>query len=121
MTKNAEDLEQFLQTLSGSDTQPSLLVRADSPLGWREWTIDDDAAFLEWAHSGAQDGSAELKCLNQREVAELLGVSVPTVTQWLRRERDPIPHLKNGRTVRVPLFLLKEWLRDESARSLGER
>ena len=121
MTKTPDELNGFLQTLSGSDIQPALLVRdPECGMGLRPWTDEDSGALLEWVSAEAQDASAELHCLNQNEVAALLNVSVQTAMQWIRRGCDPIPHVKHGRTIRVPLFMLREWLRDESARSCAQ-
>ena len=118
MNRTPEDLNTFLQTLSGSDIQPALLVRdPESVVGLRAWTDEDSGALLEWVSADAQDANTDLQCLNQNEVADLLRVSIPTIMQFLRRECHPIPHLRNGRNIRVSLFLLKEWLREESVLS----
>ena len=55
-----------------------------------------------------------VKLLTLGDVAELLGVSRPTVWRWRRRRRNPLPvTFLPGRTVRVPLPALERWIADE--------
>ena len=115
-----EALNTFLGTLAGSKAWPPLLVRdPDSPVGWREWTAEDSEALLECA-SGEMDGGSRggdgCRCFNQQQLAEVLGMSVPTVMGLIRREDHPIPHIRQGRRILVPGLLLEEWLREEASR-----
>ena len=119
MTPNSEEFKRFLRSLSGSDADPPLMVRdPGSALGWRPWTEGDSDALLDWFSDPSEGDSLRrsCECFNQKELARYLGVSVPKVTEWLRREDNPIPHLKDGRLILVPAFLLMEWLREESER-----
>jgi excisionase family DNA binding protein len=115
------DLTEFLATLCGSDTAPQLLVRdVASDIGWRPWITDDTNAFCEWLSARvATDaiGPNQLACYNLKEAAKCVGVSMPKFQTWLRRLSDPLPHVRDGRTILIPGFLLMEWLREESARN----
>ena len=120
MNSKFDGLCEFLQRLSGSDAQPLLLVRDPGPgVGWRSWTQEDSDALLGWASRAFGERSDESRygCFNQKQLSELMGVSVPKVTEWLRRVDYPLPHIKNGRVILVPTFILEEWMREESARS----
>ena len=120
MTPNVEDLSRFLQTLSGSDVQPPLLVRdLETGVGWRSWTQEDSDALYGWVYAEFQDLSRppSLECFTQKEAAAALGVSIPKLMDWIRRQENPLPHIQDGRMIYVPSFLLMEWLREESARS----
>lgn len=113
-----DGLHRFLHSLSGSEAWPPVLVRdQESPIGWRAWAEQDSAALLEWASGelGASGRRGHDRCFNQKELAEYLGVSVPKVQELLRREEHPIPHIKDGRKILAPGFLLEEWLREGSS------
>ena len=115
-----EDLEKFLATACGTDERPLLLARdASSEIGWRSWTAEDTQALCDWLSEKLNHGGPRFACYNLKEAAEQLGVSVPKCQQWLRRRDHPIPHVRDGRLILIPDFLLLEWLREESARSEG--
>ena len=122
MAPSVEDLNGFLQTLSGSDAEPTLLVRDPEPgVGWRSWTQDDSDALHAWVSTEFQEVSKlpSLECLTQKEAAVVLGISVPKVMDWIRRQDNHLPHIRDGRMIYIPSFLLMEWLREESVRSTG--
>lgn len=47
--------------------------------------------------------------LTIREAADRLGVSETTIRTWARRKRDPLPHMRCGRVVRIPSDGLEAW------------
>lgn len=49
-------------------------------------------------------------CLNAREAARFLGISLRTLFTWTNRKEDAIPHLRIGSRVLYPLELLREWI-----------
>jgi excisionase family DNA binding protein len=49
--------------------------------------------------------------LCERELAEILGVSLPTLRRWRFRQEGPA-WVKLGRLCRYPLDRLQEWLSD---------
>ena len=53
--------------------------------------------------------------LRPAEVAEALGLSERTVRQIL----PELPHVRIGRTIVIPVDLLKEWLREHVQREQG--
>ena len=121
VTIDIEDLNGFLQNLSGSDSGFPLFVRdSESDFGWRPWTDDDSCALRDWVSTKFEE-QGRYECFNQKQLSERLGVSVPKVTEWLRRADCPLPHIKNGRVILVPAFMLEEWMREEAARSVGGR
>ena len=107
-----EVLEQFIK-----DRYGSLLTKdPESELGWKPWTAEDTEALSEWLSSNG-NGSNGVTCYNAEEAANKVHVSVPKFREWLRRRDNPIPHIREGRVIRIPEFLLMEWLREESQRS----
>ena len=91
-----------------------------SPIGWREWTEDDTVALYQWLEK--QNGSQakeDVSCLNQKEAAREIGVSIPTLMVWLRRGDNPVPHFKEGKKILIPTFTLREWMREEIQRNLA--
>ena len=88
----------------------------NQPIGWRAWAEADTAAVFEWLEGRAADGFSDLTCYTIKRLTELLGVSEPTVQAWLKRSEHPMPHVRKGHAIRIPAFLLKEWLREESTR-----
>ena len=113
-----EILEQFIK-----DKYGSLLTKdPESELGWKPWTAEDTEALSEWLSSnGNGNGSNGVTCYNVEDAAARVRVSVPTFRGWLRRRNNPIPHVRDGRVIRIPEFLLMEWLREESERSTNGR
>lgn len=51
-----------------------------------------------------------------REVADVLGVSRRTISNWLRLSKDPLPGARTGLTGRwrIPRDQLEEWCRRNS-------
>ena len=122
VTINVEDLNGFLQNLSGSDSGFPLFVRdSQSDFGWRPWTDDHSSAFGIGFPPGSRNSptgvvtSASIRSSSPSS----WGVSVLKVTEWLRRGEYPLPHNKNGRVILVPAFIFKEWMREEPTRSVG--
>ena len=122
MAPSVEDLNRFLQTLSGGGSEPPLLVRdPEAGVGWRPWTQEDSDALYVWMATEFREVAKQpnLECFTQKEAAAVLGISVPKITEWVRRPDNPLPHVQDGRMVYIPFFLLMEWLREESTRSVG--
>ena len=118
-----ESAEEFLKELSGDDNRLPLFRDNNASLGLRPWTGEDSAKFCQWLPTQMDDREGDrdlLVCYEQKEVAQLLGVSVSKIQQWLRRSCHPIPHIKEGRTILIAGFLLREWLREESTPSNGK-
>ena len=64
---------------------------------------------------------AERLTLNVKEVCELLNLSRPVVTAYIRRKDNPLPCIsttgdRRGRLV-IPRAALEQWLLDEAART----
>ena len=58
---------------------------------------------------------------NLSEAAEAVGVSQHKIQEWLRRAVDPLPYIKDGRRIIIPVDLLIEWLRDEAGRQMSRQ
>ena len=56
-------------------------------------------------------------CRNLGETAQALGVSPQTVTNWMRRGENPLPHVRDGRRILIPDAILDRWIEDEAARN----
>ena len=111
-----EVLEQFIK-----DRYGSLLTKdPESELGWKSWSAENTQALCEWLslNSNGHDPNG-VTCYNQTEAAHRVGVSVPKFQEWLRRRDNPIPHVRDGRMIRIPEFLLMEWLREEAGRHVN--
>lgn len=63
---------------------------------------------------------AERLTLNVKEVCELLNLSRPVVTAYIRRKDNPLPSIvttgRRGRIV-IPRAALEQWILDEAART----
>ena len=117
-----EDIETQLKMLPDCGDQLPLIRDGASETGVRVWSREDSAALCQWLVTATEETAnkaQDLACYNQKEVAELLGFSVAKIREWMDREQDPMPHIKEGRLTRVVHFLLKEWLREESLRCAG--
>ena len=117
-----EDIESQLRMLSGEEDCLPLIRDNSSDTGMRLWNNEDSGTFCEWLlaeKEEAENGASELACYNQKQVAEMLGFSVAKIKCWMDRKEDPMPHIQDGRLKRVPHFMLKEWLREESLRCAG--
>ena len=110
-------LELYLEERYGSPA--ALIIRdPETPAGFREWTPEDSAGICQWVDGNGNPGGYEQFCHNLRETAQLIGVSVQTVQNWMRREHDQLPHIRDGRRIIVPHFLLVRWMEDEAQRNL---
>lgn len=56
-----------------------------------------------------EEAKKRTKWLTQKEAADYLGISVPTISNKSRREIDPIPYRKLDGKVQYPFDLLQEW------------
>ena len=54
--------------------------------------------------------------LCREEAAKACRVSVPTLTAWMNRANDPLPHVRAGRKYLILASALDSWLRDEARR-----
>lgn len=119
MIPTPEDLVAFLKQLLGTDALPLLQARdLASDTGWRRWTKEDTQALCEWFTAKASEDSRRfdhLAFLNINEAAKYLNVSGAQVQIWLRRRENPIPHMKEGRTYRIPVLLLERWIEEATA------
>mgnify|MGYP000735830390 CR=1 FL=1 len=60
--------------------------------------------------------------ITPREAAQLIGVSVTTIKEWIHRAEAPIPSVtvgKSGRFVKVIASEIDTWLITEAARKSG--
>lgn len=57
--------------------------------------------------------------LTRKEAAEQCNVSLPTLDAYLQRRENPMPCIRAGRKVIIPLEPLKEWLEKESTQQTG--
>ena len=113
-----EELEQYLGQRYGGAS--ALIVRdPDSSTGFREWNDEDTRSLCRWIDSpnGTSKPPASI-CHNLEQTAAVMGVGTHTVQGWLRREQDPLPHIRDGRRILVPHFLLIRWVKEEAERNL---
>jgi excisionase family DNA binding protein len=54
------------------------------------------------------------KLMKPEEVAEMLGVTVPTLAIWRCTKRYPLPYIKVGRSVRYSEDSVREFLRSRT-------
>ena len=117
------EFETFLVALRGEGIRILILVEdCDVAAGWRilsENDLDKISRSFETGTAANQGVSGRL-CYNLEEAASAVGVSVHKFNTWIRRHRDPVPHIKDGRRILIPVMLLTEWLRDEAARHVPE-
>ena len=116
------DLARFLEELDGTG-HPLILVRdPTTDAGWRLVTMEDLQVLWERLTAKADENGArsnQLACYNLKEAARLVGVSTSKMQTWLNRRDNPIPHIRDGRTIRIPDFQLMVWLKEESDRNIG--
>ena len=111
-----EDIEKLLKELGSGDGHLPLFRDDGAETGLRPWTADDSVALCRLLLALSEERNDirhDLTCFNQREVAELLGVSVHKIQALYRRVDQPIPHIQDGRRMISPAFLLKEWMRSQ--------
>lgn len=58
---------------------------------------------------------AEKMVLTTKELADVMGCSVPTAYDLVHREDGP-PVIRLGRSIRIPVDGLRRWLEEQSAR-----
>ena len=125
MIPTPEDIVEFLEQLCGTDAQTLLQVRdLASDTGWRQWTSEDTQALCEWVTAKVSEDTPRfdhLAFLNINEAAKFLNVSGAQVQIWLRRREKPIPHIKEGRTYRIPVLLLERWIEEATPRNHERR
>ena len=122
MMPTLADMARFLEELDGS-SHPLILVRdPTTDFGWRLLRIEDLQMLRERLTAKAYRNPArsnQLTCYNLKEPARLVGVSTSKMQVWLNRRDNPIPHIRDGRTIRIPDFQLMVWLKEESDRNIG--
>ena len=116
------DFERLLVTLRGGGERLIVLV-ADAALdsGWRIVTEAQLVEIGQSLESRSREASSVPSRLgyNLSEAAEAVGVSQHKIQEWLRRPVDPLPHIKDGRRIIIPVDLLIGWLRDEAVRQMS--
>ena len=116
------DLARFLEELDGTG-HPLILVRdPTTDSGWRLVTMEDLQVLWERLTAKADENgvrSNQLACDNLKEAANLVGVSTSKLVTWLNRRDHPVPHIRDGPTIRIPDFQLMVWLKEESDRNIG--
>jgi excisionase family DNA binding protein len=48
--------------------------------------------------------------LTPAEAAEAIDVSLPTLYQLIKRERDPLPSFRIGRKILIPVLSMQQWI-----------
>lgn len=61
----------------------------------------------------------EKNCYGRKEASERIGISLPTLDAFLNRSDNPLPHIRAGRKVIIPVSSLEAWLTAEAARTIG--
>ena len=125
MIVESEDLLRFLEQQLGTSATPLLLARdPESPTGWRQWTGEDAETLCAWLSAKVEEQATNdhhIACYSAKQTAKLVGISMPKLQSLLRRRDHPIPHIRDGRRIIIPLFLLQEWLREEAVRNAKAR
>ena len=55
------------------------------------------------------------------EAADALQVSLPTLDAWIRRAENPLPSIRAGKKILIPVEGLSVWVREEAARCSGKQ
>ena len=122
---------QFQKYIASTYGSPSALLIKDndpsSPTGIRTWGPNDTANFNKWLQKqaptqipvrrkdpGPLPTSEELFCLNIKQAAERTGVGAKTIRSWTTKKKNPLPHIRDGRRVIIPLSTMMTWLQDEA-------
>ena len=103
----------------------ALLVKDNdpsSPTGIRNWKSTDTANLDKWLRKYTppqptgkpKEAPADPICLNVRQAAEKAGVGTKTIRSWMTRTTDPLPHMRDGRRVIIPLTTFTNWLEQQS-------
>ena len=51
---------------------------------------------------------------DRKAAAEALDISLPTLDEYINRAFRPIPTFKVGRQIKIPVDMLREWVREEA-------
>lgn len=116
------DLEQYLEERYRA--RGALFVRdPEADAGFRTWTAGDTEALCRWINESRRPETARpfRVCHNLEQTAEVLGVGIQTAQAWLRREHNPLPHIRDGRRIIVPHFMLIRWMVEETKRSMQQQ
>ena len=109
------------------DTDPS------SPTGIRSWKPTDTANLAKWLRKHAKlqptdsnnkatgEASGEPFCLNVRQAAAKAGVGIKTIRSWTTKPTNPLPHMRDGRRVIIPVATFNDWLQQESLATLQDQ
>ena len=57
----------------------------------------------------------------RKEAAERLKVGLPLLDVWLNRADRPIPHVREGRKVLIPVAQMEEWVAEEAIQYVEQR
>ena len=118
------DFERILVALRGGGDRLLVLVEdAAVDSGWRIVTEAQLVEIGQSLESSSREASSVPSRLgyNLSEAAEAVGVSQHKIQEWLRRAVDPLPYIKDGRRIIIPVDLLIEWLRDEAGRQMSRQ
>lgn len=118
------DFERILVALRGGGERLLVLVEdAAVDSGWRIVTEAQLVEIGQSLESSSREASSVPSRLgyNLSEAAEAVGVSQHKIQEWLRRSVDPLPYVKDGRRIIIPVDLLIEWLRDEAGRQMSRQ
>ncbi len=107
-------IEEYLARRYGKEG--GIIVRdPEHPGRLREWDRRDTESLCQWLEGRESPAAQHRICLSQKQAAEALGVAVQTVQDWLRRDRNPLPHVREGRRVIIPRAALLAWMEEESS------
>ena len=112
--------ERLLIALRGGGDQFLILVEdSEVETGWRIVTEADLAEIARSLESNAAEcaGLPARLCYNVEEAARSVGVSVHKFNTWIRRAEHPVPHIRDGRRILIPIHLLVQWLAEEAAKN----
>ena len=118
------DFERILVALRGGGERLLVLVEdAAVDSGWRIVTEAQLVEIVQSLESSSREAGSVPSRLgyNLSEAAEVVGVSQHKIQEWLRRAVDPLPYIKDGRRIIIPVNLLIEWLRDEAGRQMSRQ
>lgn len=114
-------LEEYIARRYGNGG--SLMVRdPETDLGWRLWSQEDSKELCQWlAGNGNGADTNDIKpkriCHNQDQAAQVAGVGSQTVRNWLERKEHALPHIRDGRRILIPHFMLVRWIKEEAERN----
>ena len=58
-------------------------------------------------------------CFSREEAAASVGIRLPVLDEFLKRSTDPLPSIRAGRRILIPVNSLTRWL-DQEAQRQGE-